>query len=260
MKLSKTATILLRLVAMFALSATISVQAEEATPSTIVSYDRANDHLSITADAASLKRVLGKIALKSGIEVLFDDAADEVLTINFQSLPLDDGVKQILKGRNHILSYDRDEKTNKSLLIGVMVLPAGEQDRGRAKRVMAMDDESYYRAKSQLSLEQVQKIDMANERWQARLGKLPPDRVQEMEKRTAKRLLKDEKRKEMRAKMKEKNEKKRAEQMAKQQKRQQTMLQKLDPEQRAIVEQRNAEAGEQIRKKLLEIESQDQNQ
>jgi len=195
--------------------------------------------------------VLVKIALKSGIEVLFDDEADEPLSISIQSVPLEDGVKQILKGRNHILRYDKNEK-GKLLLIGAMILPAGEQDRGQAKRLMAMDDEAYYRAKSQLSLEQVQQIDTANERWQTRLGELSPERRQMMEKHVSKLLLGDAARKQRRDKQKEKNKQNRAKREQERLEQREARLQKLDPDQRAAYEQRAEAAREEMRIKLLD--------
>ena len=89
---------LLQLLAFITISSTTLLHAEETSPSKIVSYDKANDQLNVSAETVSLKRVLGKIAMKSGIEVLFDDKADEPLSINMQSVPLEHGIKQILKG------------------------------------------------------------------------------------------------------------------------------------------------------------------
>ena len=55
---------------------------EKTTQINNVSYDKVSDHLSVMTEAASLKLVLGRVAQLSGIEVLFDDQADEPLTIN----------------------------------------------------------------------------------------------------------------------------------------------------------------------------------
>ena len=244
---------LLQLLAFITISSTTLLHAEETSPSKIVSYDKANDQLNVSAETVSLKRVLGKIAMKSGIEVLFDDKADEPLSINMQSVPLEHGIKQILKGRNYLLRYDRNEK-DELLLIGAMILPAGEQDTGRAKRLVAIDDEAYRRAKSQLSLKQVRKSDKANERWQARLGELPPERRQMMEKRVSERMLRDAKLKERRVKRKEENKQERAkrkQKRAKLEQERQTRLQHLDPDQRAAYEQRTEAAREEMRIKLL---------
>ena len=241
---------LLRLLAFLALVVTTTVQADENTSATRISYDKAADHLSVTAEAASLKLILGKIALQSGMEVLFDDAADETVSFKIQSVSLEDGVKQILKGRNHILSYDKN-KQGKRLLVGAMILPAGEQDTGRAKRLITMDDEAYYRAQSQLSLGQVQQIDMASERWQSRLSKMPPQRREAMEKRIHDRLLKDALRKERREKQKEKFAQARAKREKERLERQESMLQRLSPEQRAVFEERRKAASEEMRINLL---------
>lgn len=248
-RLEPTST-LLRLLAFIALSMASVVQADETTPSTMVSYDKTTDQLSVTAQAVSLKLVLGKIALKSGIEVLFDDEADEPLTINIQSVPLENGVKQILKGRNHALRYDRNDK-GKLLLIGAMILPAGGQDQERAKPLVAMDDEAYHRAKSQLSLTQVEKLDAVNERWQARLSELPPERLQKIEERTAERLLNEAKQKERRIKRREENKQERAKLEKERLERREARLQHLNPDERAAYEQRDKAAREEMRLKLL---------
>lgn len=250
MKQLEATSILLRLLIFFALIITTAVQADENTSTAQVSYDKASNQLSIITDATSLKTVLGRIAFQSGIEVLFDDAADEPLSIDIQSVSLEDGVKQILKGRNHILSYEKNEK-GKPLLIGVMVLPTGEQDTGRAKRLMAIEDEAYYRAKSQLSHEQVQQIDMASERWQTRLDRMPAERREVMEKRVNNRLLKEVVRKEQRTKRREKNKQEHAKREQERLKRQESMLERLDPDQRALFEQRRKVADEEMRTKLL---------
>ena len=248
--------ITLFLLALLALGLTTMVQADgskhETSPATIVSYDKASDHLSVTAEAVSLKFVLGSIARQSGIEVLFDDQADEPLTITIQSDSLEAGLKRILKGRNHMLRYNRDDEA-RLLVIGVMVLPVGEQqDWSRAKRLVAIDDEAYYRARSQLSLEQVQQHDRTSERWQARLDEMPPEFREKLEKRTNERLLKRVQREKWRAEKWKKHQQKRAEYEAKRQKQRELTLHSLDPEQRAAFEKSSEEANERMRVILQE--------
>jgi len=87
----------------------------------MVSYDKASDRLSVVADDASLKMVLGRIAQQSGIEVLFDDKAEESVSLDVQSETLESGLKQILRGRNHMMRYGRNDQ-QQQMLIGVMVL------------------------------------------------------------------------------------------------------------------------------------------
>lgn len=215
-----------------------------------VNYDRASDHLSITAKDASLKSVLGRIAKLSGVEVLFDDAADGPLSIDFKNESLDNGLKQILKGRNSSLRYSEDSKKH-TLLVGVTVLPVGEQGSGNARQLVGMDDEAYYRARSKLSNEQLTEIDNANERWQARLNQLPPKQRAIMEKKVNDRLLKQAQDDQKHAQDVAKRKQRRAERLAKKQAFEKKQLQSLTPEQRADFEQRGAKAREQVRLQIL---------
>lgn len=229
-----------------------SVKNTTANPGTaaIVGYDRASDELNVIVDSVSLKSVLGRIAQQSGIEVLFDELADGTVSFNIQSQPLEAGLKEVLKGRNHLMRYSRDDQ-HKLLLIGIIVLPAGEQDSGRARRLLAIETEAYYRASSQLSIQQSQQMDVANERWQARLSELPPENRQRLEKKVAARLHEEAQRKQWRAEQNKKQAQQFAERKQQRLKAQERMLQGLDPEQRAVFEQRRKESSEQMKARLF---------
>lgn len=250
--------VLLPLLALFILAITTTVQADnvgsegvhttpdKASHADVVHYDKANDQLTVVADAASLKWLLGRIAQQSGIEVLFDDLAEETVSIDIQSESLESGLKRMLKGRNHSMRYSRNQQ-QKLLLVGVMVLPVGQQDNGRAKRLLAMDDEAFYRARSQLSVQQVQQMDMANERWQVRLDELPPGYREQLEQKVTTRLRKQALRDQDNAETRKANKQKSAERKARQLKAQEKMLEGLGPEQRAAYEQRRKESREQVK-------------
>jgi flagellar biosynthesis GTPase FlhF len=251
MKRANSTLFRLCLLAALALGMVATVQADETGPATTVSYDRQSDRLTVIAESASLKSVLARVAQLAGIEVLFDDRAEGTLSVNIQSESLENGLKHILKGRNSILRYSKN-KQEKLLLVGVMVLPAGEQDSARAKPLVAMDDEAYNRARSQLTQEQVRQMDKAAERWQARMSEMSPERRAAMEKRVKKRLLKkqlsDQKQAEQRKQDQLKLEQAQAEQRAQREK----ALQKLDPETRDVLERRREAAHEQMRQQLME--------
>ena len=266
MKPAKITLCLQWLLALFALGMTVTVQADEGAhknrhndvsalsetrPAVTVSYDKAADHLSVVAEAASLKYVLGRVAQLSGIEVLFDDQADGPLTIDIKSDSLEQGLNTILKGSNFAMRYSRDDKA-RLLLVGVMVLPAGEHNTGRAKPLMAMEGEAYYRAKNQLSHEQIQKMDIAAERWQARMSEMPPERRAAMEKRINDRLLKEAIRDQKIAENRERRKQQAAELKAQRKADREAMLQMLPPEERAGFEQRGIAAREEVKKALLE--------
>lgn len=242
-------TFLLRLLALFAFSAATAVQADQTTetsPADLVSYDKLTDHMNVMVEASSLKLVLARLAKQSSIEVLFDDAADEEISVDVQSNSLDEGLKHILKGRNHIMRYSKDSN-GKLLLVGVLVLPVGEQDSGRAKRLLGMENEAYSRVRSEITLEQAQQMDAATERWQARLGELPTERrealIKSAEERFLKKVVREKNREERRKKINEE----RTAKTAKRRERREESLKHLDAEQRAAYEQKAAAAKESVR-------------
>jgi len=224
--------------------------AQEATGNVTVSYDNKADHLNVVAERASLRRVLNKIAQYSGIEVMFDDQAEETVNIDIQTISLEDGLKHVLKGGNYLLRYGRNEQ-NQLLLIGVMVLPVGENDRSGARRTVAISDEAYYRAKSQLSQEAVQKMDSASERWQLRLSEMPEKYRTQLLQKVESRLLQSATRQQIYVKNMEKERKASEQKEMKRQERREKRLQGLDAEERAAFDQGQDEAGERMRLLLL---------
>lgn len=235
-------------------SAQAAAIAQEAAPVSIVSYDKANDFLHVSVEAVALKRVLGRIAKQSGIEVMFDDMADAPVSVDIKASTLEDGLKRILKGHNHMLRYSRDEQ-EKLLLIGVMVLPEGEQDTGRARRLVGMEDEAFYRARNQLSIGQVQQMDRSMERWQARMSELSPERRQRLEKKTAERIEQQLKANRLYAQRMKKIKQKEVERNERRLKQRELALKRLDPEQRAAFERDSQEARERMQVILQQNEN-----
>lgn len=263
---------LLPLLSLFTLGASASVQAEgvsresyksdyrdskkrsrgenqAVTQAAQVRYDKSSDHLSIKAEEASMMQVLSQIAKLSGIEVLFDAQAEETLTITIESDSLEEGMKQLLKGRNSMQRYSRDE-TGQLMLIGVMVLPAGVHDGRHAKRLVATDEEAYYRVKSALTNEQQRKVDRANERWQARVDEMPPERRQALERMINENVMARIQHDQRRARMKEINEKRSAERRAAAQAAKEKDLEALSPEHRESFVQRGEAARQQVKSQL----------
>ena len=221
-----------------------------ATPAIAIDYDKVSDHLSINAENASLKAVLARVAKLSGIEVLFDDAADESVNINIQSESLDAGLKILLKGRNSALRYSRD-KNNSLLIIGVTVLPAGVQGGGHAKRTRSLHAEAYERASVVLTHEQLQEIDIARQRWLVRKGEMSPERREKVEARVNARLEKKAIRKQERAERKKAKSERRAKSEAERQAIKARRLEHLTAEELDEYNQVRAEAREQVRVQMF---------
>jgi len=217
-----------------------------------MSYDKSEDRLSVSGNNISLKLLLAKIAKQSGIEVMFDDAAEETVSFDIKSVSLEKGIKEILKGRNHVLNYTKDEQKN-LLLVGVMVLPDGTSDNGRASALLDIDDEAYHRALSEMSLEQVEEIDRVNERWQARLEMLPAGQREAIKKRVNDRLVKKAMRDQRRAEKRKVRKQKSAEAEAKRQKSREARFEGMSDEERASNEQQGKVAREQMDAQLKKI-------
>ena len=223
-----------------------AVSAVEAEKLNKVFYDKGNDRLTVTVEDVSLRLVLSRISLSSGLEVMFDDAAEDVLTIDLQSNSLKDGLERILKGRSSIMRYSRDDK-GEVILVGVMVLPTGVQDQGRAKRLVSVEDEAYYRAKSELTMEQYQQVNMAKQRWQARLDELPLKLREAMEKHVEEKLQVDAEQERREEEKRAKREKRDAKKLADREKKRNNILQAMDEEQRIEFERSGAAARENMK-------------
>jgi len=211
----------------------------------IIEYDKVSDNLTLKAEAVSLKGVLSRIAKLSGIEVLFDDAAETSITVDIQSDTLETGLKSMLKGRNSALRYSRDDN-DKLLLVGVTVLPAGMYGGGHAKRVKPLRMEAYDRAIT-LTLEQTQQMDLARQRWQARMSQISPEKLAKLEERVNARLLKEAVHKQRKAERKKLREERLAKIESRRKELKEKQLENLTPEQRAHYDQVRAEARERVR-------------
>lgn len=211
-----------------------------------IKFDETEDLLSIKADQQSLKLVLDRIAYHSGLELLFNDLADKTISVNIQAKPLEKALKQILKGDNYLLRY-QEQKQGKSLLIGVMVLPTGEENGKDTNRTQAIQDEAYHRTRSALSLEKVQQMDVVTERWQARLSEMPDQTREKLIKHVESRLLASVKKENLRKERNEKLQKKREKRKESKRLEEEKALAHYTPEQRATLEQRRLEEHEKMR-------------
>lgn len=223
-----------------------TVRAEEAP--NVIKYDKQKDALSISVNKVSLKQVLATIAIQSHIEALFDDRADEPITMSFEDRPLEEGLKNLLRGSSYAFRYTRDAN-DKALLIGVSVLPRGDAPDAKvgdanAQPLLEVTGEVFMHAKNnrQLSIEAFAKQEAYNQRWQARLAELPADVRARAEQHAREKLeahdKKSAKREEHAASKKaEREERKKASEVKRQE-----LLESMSPEDRAFAEQRRKNA------------------
>jgi len=217
-----------------------------------VKYDNNTDFFAVSANGVSLQRVLNQIAKYSGIEVIFIDEADVDVNVDLdiQSDTLEQGLKDVLKGQNYLLRYKADAVPR--LLIGVMILPAGEDGsqrdhKNRGKRTVRLDDEAYYRAKNQMTLKQVEEINRTRERWDARLSELPPEIKDKMKKHVESRLKENVLRDQRAAERKKKRDNRAAARKARMIEMREKSLQEMSTEDRAALEKNREQAKQEMR-------------
>jgi len=211
-----------------------------------IRYDKESDHLTVAPQRISLIFLLRGIAKQSGIEVEYEDLVDEQVAVDVNADSLERGLEQILKGRNYSFRYGRDKDGNK-LLTAVTVLPVGKRGTEHARKLMPIESEAYYRSRSQLSHEQVQNMDLLEQRWRSRVEMIPPARREKIMAIVSENLLKKEQYEQRKKERKLNNEKRRREIAAKRKQEREMAWEGVDPEKRAAFEARGNAAAEHIR-------------
>ncbi len=105
--------------------------------------DFKNGLLKVSVEKQSFKEVMDNVAKKAGIKILIDNPVDEDLTISFDYLPLEKGLKQLLKDKNYAFKYrpeEDDDIKNSSSLINVFVLSKSEGLHGDDWQAMNMNE------------------------------------------------------------------------------------------------------------------------
>ncbi|GAX59662.1 cyclopropane fatty acid synthase and related methyltransferases [Candidatus Scalindua japonica] len=72
--------------------------------------DFKNGLLKVSVDKQSFKKVMNEIAKKADIQILIYFAAEEELTIGFDYLPLEKGLKRLLRGKNYAFCRSREDQ------------------------------------------------------------------------------------------------------------------------------------------------------
>jgi len=85
-----------------------------------VAYDRGL--LSVSLENAELEEVLEVIGEKTGISIRSPEDLNKSITINFDRLPLEEGLYRILRDINHVLIFSpSDQETGKETVSGVYI-------------------------------------------------------------------------------------------------------------------------------------------
>lgn len=181
-----------------------------------VVYDKATDRLSVGADTVSLKGLLSRIALLSGVEFLIDPEVEQPVTITFTDCSLEGGLKKIMQALDlrYAMIYQKkngQDPASAPLLISMKIVPEGKENNPNLilAPVVDVNGEAVIRSLSSLKAprggDQIPPaiFDHAKERWQARLNKMPEEKreqiVEHMQRRQSKQTSRMEEMKKRRA-------------------------------------------------------------
>lgn len=110
----------------------------------LIHYNRGM--LSLSVENADLQRVLTGVAENAGISFTWPKNLEKLVTIRFYDVPLEQGLRRILKGLSYALIYaPSGEKDGVETVSGVYVCPEGPRGRGRSRRTFR----EYVRSKTE---------------------------------------------------------------------------------------------------------------
>ena len=198
-------------------------------PTPTISYDKNNDTLSVNANNSSLKEILAHIASRSGIEIQMDDKAEHLITTTLDNVPLEKALSQLARQTNYAFVYsdtnssENNRSSGKPMLIGMYILPKGEfsADMLRPAPLLSASGEAFVREKDRYSspTQAVEVFNHAQQRWEARLKAMSPERREKLLTDANEKRLQVEQRQAQREQKKQQHSEKRKEREEKRQAR-----------------------------------------
>jgi hypothetical protein len=85
--------------------------------------DYKNGLLHVSVKNQKLITVIEDVVKKTGVQIVIKSGDDEELTIEFDYLPLEKGIKRLLKGKNSVFIYSSKEAGHPAILSKVLVFP-----------------------------------------------------------------------------------------------------------------------------------------
>ena len=227
-----------------------------------VIYDKATDRLSVQADTVSLEGLLARIALLSGVEFLMDPEVEQPVSITLKDRSLEKGLKKIMQvlDLRYAMIYQKKEgqdQSAESLLISMKIVPEGKENNPNLNLVPVVDvnGEAVIRSFSGRPRREGQTVPTifgyAEERWQARLNKMPEEKrnriVEDMKQRQEKRAARMEEVEDRRAERKKKVAERQARRLAAEEK-----LRASNPELYELRKQQREEIRQQVMEELAQ--------
>jgi len=158
----------------------------------MVIYDKETDTSSIRADKVSLKGLLARIGLISGVAFYMDPAAEKPVTVLLREQRLERGLKKMFEAQNlsSAMIYEQKEgqdPAGEPLLIAVKVVPnaSGSGSNANLAPVVDLEGEAMIRSFSRSPRGKEHGpssiFSYLEERWQARLKRMPPEKRAKIE-------------------------------------------------------------------------------
>ncbi len=135
--------ILVVLLSLFQMGISLAVDNDIPNDKKFPGVDFKNGLLKVSIEKQKFKDIMDEIAKKAEIKILISGSADEELTTSFDYLPLDKGLRLLLKDKNYVFKYrpeENDKNKNSSSLINVFVLPKSEGLHGDDLQAMNMNE------------------------------------------------------------------------------------------------------------------------
>jgi hypothetical protein len=114
--------------------------------------------LRVSVENQKFQGVMDEVAQKAGIRIVINDTTDRDLTIHFDYLPLEKGLKKLLRGRNHVFVYFSKEPSQVARVKKVLVFPKFEETRVKSIKG-STGSRSTHRAKQKETREKMQNVD-----------------------------------------------------------------------------------------------------
>jgi hypothetical protein len=124
-------TVITGLLIIFVLMADQAFTAEQTVPTAqrarggnqamLIHFDRGR--LTVKLREAPIKTVLEEIGRRAGIEIAFPGSLTENISMEFDNLPLEEGLRRLLKGKNSAFTYLAGDAQQPAKLALVLVLP-----------------------------------------------------------------------------------------------------------------------------------------
>lgn len=78
----------------------------------------AGDRLTVDARDVALTDLLAQLAERANLRVTFGSAPTETVTATFSGVPLDEGIRRLLRGRSFVLVYEAGQRVRELRLVG----------------------------------------------------------------------------------------------------------------------------------------------